>query len=116
MKKDSLALSACRLNNDPELWDLELGDSQRRLALRVLYGFLTYLDDLEVPSPAGAYSDFLSAMDAAVRQRLSPEHVYDFVERLTGTGGAQHCFFLLLDDFSAVKPEGEVSLLTCVDG
>ena len=111
-----LALSACRLNDDPELLDLESGDSQRRLALRVLYGFLTYLDDLEVPSPVGTYGAFLSAMDADVRQRLSPEHVYEFVERLTGTGGAQHCFFLLLDEFNAVKSDGEVGLLTCIDG
>ena len=91
------------------------GNSHRMLALRVLYGFLTYLDDLEVASPAGAYNGFVSAMDDAVRRRLRPEHVYEFVEYLTGTGEGQRCFFLLLDDFSAVKPNGEVCLLTCID-
>ncbi len=91
------------------------GPSQKTLALRVLYGFLTYLDDLEVASPAGAYNRLpVSGRDDAVRREArAPSSVYEFVERLTGTGGGQHCFFLLLDDFNAVKSEGEVGLLTC---
>ena len=115
MKKDSLARCACRLKDDPELLGLkkEADSPEAKLALRVLYGFLTYLDDLEVASPAGTYSHFLAGMDALVRRRLSPEDVYEFVERLTETGGAQRCFFLLLNEFSAVKSEGEVGLLTC---
>lgn len=102
------------MNDDPELLSLEReADSlENTLALRVLYGFLTYLDNLEVASPAGTYCNFLAGMDAAVRRRLSPGHVYEFVERLTETGGAQHCFFLLLDQFNAVKSEGEVGPLT----
>ena len=118
MHHNSHALSACRLNDDPELLskEKEAGDPANTLALRVLYGFLTYLDDLEVASPAGDYRDFLADMDDAVRLRLSPKHVYEFVERLTGTGGTQHCFFLLLDEFNAVKSEGEVGPLTCAGG
>ena len=118
MKSGSLALSACRLNDDPELLskEKEAGDPANVLALRVLYGFLTYLDDLEVASPAGTYSDFLVDMDDAVRLRLSPKHVYEFVERLTGSEGAQHCFFLLLDEFNAVKSEAEVGPPTCAGG
>ena len=36
------------------------------LALRVLYGSLTYIDDLAVPSPAGTYSRSLTKMDEAL--------------------------------------------------
>ena len=105
----------CRLNENPELLGRETGAGvpENTLALRVLYGFLTYMDDLEVASPAGTYNKFLAGMDDAVRVRLDLESVYEFVERLTETGGAQHCFFLLLDEFNAVKSEGEVGLLTC---
>ena len=105
----------CRLNEDPELLarETEAGDPETTLALRVLYGFLTYMDDQEGASPAGTYNKFLAGMDDAVRVRLDLESVYEFVERLTETGGAQHCFFLLLDEFNAVKSEGEVGLLTC---
>ena len=118
MHHNRLALSACRLNDDPELLskEKEAGDPENTLALRVLYGFLTYLDDLEGASPAGKYNKFLAGMDNAVRVRLDLEHVYEFVERLTGTGGTQHCFFLLLDEFNAVKSEGEVGPLTCASG
>ena len=90
----------------------EGGDSENTLALRVLYGFLTYMDDLDKASPAGRYNKFLADMDAAVRMRLHLDDVYDFVERLTGTGGTRHCFFLLLDEFNAAKSEGGVGLLT----
>ena len=80
-------------------------------ALRVLYGLLSYLNDREVASPAGTYEEFIAGMDDAVRQRLRPRHVYEFVERLTGLEEAHHCFFLLLDEFDAVDPE--VGLVTC---
>ena len=85
-------------------------------ALRLLYGFISHPDGLTQPSAAGAYQDFLADMDAAVRVRLLPEHVYDAVERLTATGGSQHCFFLLLNDCSSVLPGQEVdNLMPAVD-
>ena len=104
----------CRLQEEPELLGLEKQADipENMLALQVMYGFLTYLDDLAVASPAGRYNKFLAGMDAAVRVRLELEHVYEFVERLTRTGGMQHCFFLLLDDFNAVESEGGVRPLT----
>jgi len=107
----------CRLNKDPELVCLEKeADLSKVLALRVLYGFLAHMDDLEEASPAGTYGEFVAGMDAAVRKSLTPKDVYEFVERLTGTGGAQRCFFLLLDEFSAVKSEREVRAPPCAGG
>lgn len=108
----SLALPVRRLSDCPELLgqELEAGNPANTLALRVLYGFLTYMDDLEVASPAGTYDTFLAGMDDFVRVRLELEHVYKFVELQTETGGVPHSFFLLLDEFNAVKSEGEVGL------
>lgn len=117
MHLDPLALSVCRLDKYPELLRLEKeADRVNTLALRVLYGFLTYMDDLVPSSPAGMYSNFLESMDAAVRKRLKLEDVYQFVERMTGTGGGPHSFFLLQDEFNAVTSEAEVGLLTCAHG
>ena len=100
---------ACRLNKDPVVRDMEKeGDPENRLALRVLYGFLTYLDNLDEMSPAGTYAEFLAGMDSDVRKRLLPGDVYEFVERMTGLKEARHCFFLLLDEFNAIIPEAEV--------
>ena len=78
MHLDPLALSVCRLGKYPELLRLEKeADRVNTLALRVLYGFLTYMDDLVPSSPAEMYSNFLESMDAAVRKRLKLEDVYD---------------------------------------
>ena len=42
-----------------------------------------------------------------MRARLCPWHVYETVERLTGTGGVLRCFFLLLDEVNAVESRKE---------
>ncbi len=94
------------MGNESELLHLEMErDASNTLALRLLYSSIIHMDGLALPSAAGGYQDFLADMDAAVRVKLLPEHVYDFVERLTETG-FPHCFFLLL-------PEEEVHTLTC---
>lgn len=87
------------------------GGPANTLALQLLYGFISHPDGLGLPNAAGTYQDFLADMDAAVRVRLLPEHVYEAVERLTKTGGVQHCFFLLLDICHASVSENEVAPL-----
>ena len=95
------------MGNESELLPLETErDVLNTLALRLLYSSIIHMDGLALPSAAGGYQEFLADMDAAVRVRLLPEHVYEFMERLTDTNGFPHCFFLLL-------PEEEVHTLTC---
>ena len=97
----------CSMGNEPELLPLEMErDALNTLALRLLYSSIVHMDRLALPGAAGGYQDFLADMDAAVHVRLLPEHVYEFMERLTDTSGVPHCFFLLL-------PEEEVHTLTC---
>lgn len=57
--------SAHRLDLDPELLKIERGlDMEAILALRILYGCLTYLDKADGPaSPVGSYGDFLERID-----------------------------------------------------
>ncbi|BDA42819.1 hypothetical protein COCOBI_03-7120 [Coccomyxa sp. Obi] len=75
------------------------------LALRLFYGFLSYLDNLEAPtSPVGSYQDFLDSLDDRVRQAITPAHAFTFLDSVTHMDPkAQRVVFVLLDEFNAVQ-------------
>ena len=81
------------------------------LALRLLYGFLTYFDSLGDPqSPVGTYEDFLVSLDRRVRGALKPEDAFAFLDRMTGQmPDTPRAVFVLMDDFNAATGPFPVS-------
>ena len=81
------------------------------MALRLLYGFLTYFDSLGGPqSPAGTYEDFLVSLDRRVRGALKPEDAFAFLDHMTGhTPDTPRVVFVLMDEFNAAKGPFPVS-------
>ena len=70
------------------------------LALRTLYGFLTYLDHWGIgSSPVGTYDDFLQRFDPTIKQNLKPDDAFQFLETMTNQSEEPHTFILLIDEF-----------------
>lgn len=78
---------------------------QSVLALRLLFGFLTYFDNLGGPtSPIGNYKGFLSSLDDRVRLQITPANAFSFLDTVTATDPeAQRVVFILMDDFNEVQ-------------
>ena len=106
-------LSAHRLDLDPELLEIERGlDMHAILALRILYGCLTYLDEADGPaSPVGSYGEFLERIDEKVRQALNADDTFEFLERVSGHPKTPRSIIILINDFDAPKlPQVRCSL------
>lgn len=74
------------------------------LTLRILYGFLTYLDNAgKEASPAGTYSQFLRRLDPTVRRNLDPDDAFHFLETMTSQAEEPHTFILLVDEFNSAR-------------
>ncbi len=74
------------------------------LALRILYGCLTYLDEADGPaSPVGSYGDFLERIDKTVMEALNPDDTFEFLERITGHAKTPRSIIILINDFDAPK-------------
>ena len=77
------------------------------LALRVLYGSVTYLDNAgRQPSPAGTYADFLGLIDDKIRESLRPEHAFDFMESIAGHCDGPCSLIILSDELNAANLVG----------
>ena len=74
------------------------------LAACMLFGALTYLDDLmDKPSPLGTYSDFLQGMDDGVKAKLRVDDVQKFLCNAAGKSDNQRCVIMwMIDEANAV--------------
>lgn len=69
------------------------------LAARMLFGALTYLDNLaDKPSPIGTYSDFLLKMDDTVKAKLLVGDVQQFLCSAAGKSDNQKCVIMWMID------------------
>ena len=84
------------------------------MALRLLYGFLTYFDSLRGPrSPAGTYQQFLMSLDRRVREALEPEDAFAFLDLMTDqTPDTPRAVFVQLDEFNAATGPFPVSKIS----
>ncbi|BDA47753.1 hypothetical protein COCOBI_11-0100 [Coccomyxa sp. Obi] len=82
-------------------------DVESVVALRILYGLLCYLDNLDdPPSPIGSYKDFLRGMDDRVRGKLRPGDVFSFLDKVADVDlQASRVVFVLLDEFNSVHSQ-----------
>ncbi|BDA41861.1 hypothetical protein COCOBI_02-6560 [Coccomyxa sp. Obi] len=96
-----------RLDKDDTLraLEIEVQNPENTLALRLLYGFLTYFDSLSGPqSPAGNYQQFLMGLDRRVRVELQPEDAFAFLDLMTGQApDTSRAVFIQLDEFNAAR-------------
>ena len=103
----------CRLDQDEVLRALEMTSSgpENILALRLLYGCLTYFDSLPGrQSPAGTYGQFLVSLDWRVRGELRPDDAFEFLDLMTDqTSDTPRAVFVLLDGFNAAAGTFPVS-------
>ena len=81
------------------------------MALRLLYGFLTYFDSLDAPqSPVGTYQQFLQSLDKRVRGELTPEDAFAFLDVMTDqTPDTARAVFVHMDEFNAARGPFPVS-------
>lgn len=101
--------STCRFDHAPAL-QKELGEVSvaRTMALRYLYGCLTYLDGSDPHSPCGKYPEFLRGLPADIRGNLTTSHVLRFLERACQVDrGQRRVVFTLLDELNACEKESK---------
>ena len=103
----------CRLDKEPTLLPLEIEGPgpENTLALRLMYGFLTYFDSLRgSPSPAGTYQGFLKSLDNRVRVELVPEDAFGFLDVMTDQmPDKPRAVFVHGDEFNAARGPYPVS-------
>ena len=102
----------CRLDKNPSLLSLEKEGSgpENTLALRLLYGCLTYFDSLGGTPPAGTYEQFLYGLDRRVRAALVPDDAFAFLDMVTGQPpGTSRAAFVFVDEVNAATGPYPVS-------
>ncbi len=91
------------------------GSVSQAMALRYLYGCLTYLDASPVPSPCGSYQEFLENMDPEIQEYLTTSAVLRFLERACKIDPSERrVVWVLVDELNACSgrfPSNAVRLM-----